>query len=226
MDPDKLLETINAICEGLRADMATHCEKLDKKYDAIADALKKKKDSDDDTMAEQTAADSIGRGELAVLARAVSDLQRKANVPVNRDKLAEEQSRCDSVMRTHCERAEAPMSGETNQAYRLRLHQKMQRHSAKWKGVDLRSLENDERVIENVCAEIRADALQAGLNPVEMPRFTEREIVDTSGVHKVVTFVGNGTMFGRMSRPAKKVIGFGGDDRFPKSGGGSFRAAH
>jgi hypothetical protein len=183
MDPEKLLAAITELVDGMRADMVKHSEQMNAKYDAVMDAVKKKKDDDGDDLAQQTAADSVGRGELAVLAQAVSELQRKTNRPIDRDKLADEQSRCDAVLVAHGLRAEAPMSGEDAQSYKLRLHKPMQRHSQKWKAVDLRSLANDDRVIENVLAEIRADALQAGLNPVDLKPFEHRMITQTTRSH-------------------------------------------
>jgi hypothetical protein len=219
-----------ALGESLRSDMAASLAKLDTKCDALADAVSKMKkaddNGDDDTMARQTAADSMGRGELAVLARTIADLQRKVSVPVNRDDLANEQARCDAVLVAHGSRAEAPMHGETNRAYSLRMHRPMQAHSKKWKGVDLQSLAHDDKVIENVLAEIRADALQAGLNPVGLPMFQHREIKTTGpGGHRISTFVGTGTIFKQMARPVRNVKSIGADPRFPQSHGGAVYAA-
>ena len=69
MDPEKLLEAINALVDGLRADMAKHCEEMDAKYDALAGSIAKKKDEDEDgdPMARRTAADSVRRGEFEAM---------------------------------------------------------------------------------------------------------------------------------------------------------------
>jgi hypothetical protein len=113
-------------------------------------------------------------------------------------------------MRTHNERAEPPMAGEDLINYQIRMHRKMQKHSAKWKGVELSLIAADRAALNNVLAEIRADAMQAGLNPVGLPLFQHREIVQESpGGHKIRSFVGNGTIFKQMSRPVRHVAFIG-----------------
>jgi hypothetical protein len=216
-DPDnKLILAVTELCQALRSDVSKMCEKMDAdnkaRYDAVADAVRKlKKDSDDpsNTMAERTAADSIGRGELAVLARAVSDLQRKVSRPMtaaDRNSLADAQAKADAVLRTHGTQAEPPMAGETLVDYNIRLARKMQPHSAKWKGVELSIVAADSQAFENVLTEIRADALQAGLNPVGLKPFEHREITEVGpGGHRITRFVGNGSIFRQMSRPVRYV---------------------
>jgi hopanoid biosynthesis associated radical SAM protein HpnH len=57
---------------------------------------------------------------------------------------------------------------------------------------------------------IRADAMQAGLNPVHLPEFQHRKIVKTSpGGHTITEFVGTGTIFKQMSRPVRHVAYIG-----------------
>lgn len=219
------LAAIKEICEALKADIASSVGALDTRVSALADSvadLKKKADAagaggnrhnggrmdnDDDTMAERTAADSVHRSEFAALASSVADLRKRTSRPMSDlDAFADVQSKADAVMRTHCERAEPPMAGEDLVAYKIRMHRKMQPHSPKWKGVDLGLIVADSKAFENVLAEIRADALQAGLNPVGLPEFQHRKITETMpGGHLVTRFVGTGTIFKQLSRPVRHV---------------------
>ena len=224
MDPDKLLQAIDEIVSGLRSDMTKHREAMDARYDAIEKKLDaKKKDAagersgeneDDMTrrgMAERVAADSIGAAEFSVLCREVADLRKKVATPqTSLNELADVQSKADAVMRTHNESASPPMAGEDLVSYKIRQHRPMQRHSPRWKSVELRAIAGDSTAFENVLAEIRADALQAGLNPVGLPMFEHRKIVKQSpGGHTITEFVGNGTIFKMLSRPVRHVAFIG-----------------
>jgi hypothetical protein len=124
MTEAELIEAVKAIAEGLRSDLTESITKLDAKCNSIADSVAKikadaaKRDPDDYgndpdgamlTAADRARSDSVGRGELAVLARAVSDLQRKVSRPMtaaDRNSLADAQARADAVMRVHGTQAE------------------------------------------------------------------------------------------------------------------------
>jgi hypothetical protein len=57
---------------------------------------------------------------------------------------------------------------------------------------------------------IRADAVLAANNPVDLPRFVHREIkTESPGGHKITSFVGTGTMFAQLNRPGRKVTYIG-----------------
>jgi hypothetical protein len=222
MDPEKLLEAINAIVDGLRTDMAKHSETMNAKYDALDDAMKKldaKKKADDvddygvghPNGAMLTAADSVDPAAFASLARTVHDMRQQQVRPYgDMNAFADAQAKADSVMRTLGSAAEPPMRGEDLVAYKIRTHRKMQPHSSKWKGVDLGIIAADQAALENVLVEIRSDAMQAGLNPVGLQPFQHRMITETlPGGHTSHRFVGNGTIFKQMSRPVRHVAYIG-----------------
>jgi len=247
MDPEALLEAVKALTEkladGLRADMAEHCKKLDAKYDAIADSMKKldakKKDEDEDAdpvgeerhAARRTAADSVSRADLEVLRAQVRDLQvrQPTRTPSDRDALADLQAKADVAYRALGERADMPMMGEGTVEYAIRLHRGLQRHlpkDSKWKGVELAVAARDPSTFAAICDSVRAGAYEAGISPIGMPEFQHREIkTESPGGHRITTFVGNGTIFKQMSRPVRHVISIGANDKFPRSAGGQVFAA-
>jgi hypothetical protein len=223
MDPEAaaaLLASITELVTGLRADVEKHTETMSAKY---ADAMKKideagvrrkKSDEDDDEdgrnekgMAQQTAADSVDPAAFASLARTVHDMRQQQVRPYgDMNAFADVQAKADTVMRALGSSAEPPMRGEDLVAYKIRTHRAMQPHSAKWKGVELKIIAADHVALDNVLAEIRTDATQAGLNPVGLPEFQHRMITETlPGGHTSRRFVGNGTIFKQMTRPTRQV---------------------
>jgi hypothetical protein len=230
MDPEKLLEAINEIVNGLRADMTKHGEEMSAKYDAClkkVDAagvrqkgLKADDDGDDDpTMATRTAADRQARSDsandraaIAALARSVADLKKsqERGLGGDRNAFADAQARADKVMRTFNEQAEPPMSGEDIVAYNIRLARKMQPHSPRWKGVELSLISPDKKAFANALDDIRADALAAGNSPVGMAPLQHRMITKVGeGGHTIREFIGNGTIFKQLSRPVRHVAYIG-----------------
>jgi hypothetical protein len=132
VDPDKMLEAVTALIEGLRADMT----KLNEKCDAVADAMKKKADGDDDDLAQQTAADSsrVTRREFEATQaqlRALQTAQPRRRSDSDRNNFAEVQARADVAYRALGERADAPMQGEELIDYGIRLHRPLQKTFAK-----------------------------------------------------------------------------------------------
>jgi hypothetical protein len=234
MDPEKLLEAINAIVDGMRTDMAKLGETMNARYDSLAGSIdkmkaKKDEDGDDETMATRTAADSVRRGEFEAMQsqlRALQIAQPARKTQATLDKFAEVQSRCDAAFIALGTRAEPPMAGEDLVGYSVRMHRALQKHSAKFKGAELAVVARDATTFEKVCDQIRADALEAGLNPVDLKPFEHRMITETGpGGHKITSFVGNGTIFAQLQRPAKRVISIGADERYSRSAGGQVFAA-
>ncbi|WP_439925677.1 hypothetical protein [Nitrobacter sp. JJSN] len=233
MDPEQL-KALTDVIEALRADINAAVSKVDAKCDALADsvATMKKKDEagerdrgvdtsmrrreDDDypahpCAAERVAADSVPRSEFAALASSVADLKKKQARPMaDLNAFADMQAKADAALRSHNERAEPPMSGEELVNYGIRMHRKMQRHSAKWKGVDLGLISADRQALENIFGEIRADTVTASMSTDGMPEFQHRMITKTMpGGHTVHEFIGNGTIFKQMSRPVRHVAYIG-----------------
>jgi hypothetical protein len=145
------------------------------------------------------------------LARDMASLKKQVNTPMgDGNDFADAQAKADSAMRLHNERAEPPLRGEDIIAYNIRLARKMQPHSKTWKGVDLSLIAADRQAFGIALDGIRADALQAGLNPVGLPEFQHRKIVKTTpGGHTITEFVGTGTIFKQMSRPVRRVAYIG-----------------
>jgi hypothetical protein len=235
MTEDELLAAVKVIAESLKADLTESIAAIDKKCDSLSEKMKKAdeagtrdigidksmrrrdEDADADPVGEQrdaarrVAADSVGAAEFSVLCREVADLRKKTTRPqADLNAFADVQSKADAVMRAHSERAEPPMAGEDLIAYKIRTHRKMQPHSPKWKNVELGIIAADGKAFENVLAEIRADAYQAGLNPVGLPEFQYREVTQEGpGGHKIKSFHGNGTIFKQLSRPVRHVAYIG-----------------
>jgi hypothetical protein len=226
MDETKLIELITSLGEALRSDMASSIETLNKKCDALSEAIEKKNTdgarkfgeaeqvaADDERAGHRTVvnnemrSDAVGRSEFAALASSVSALAKRNSRPMaDLNAFADAQAKADSVMRVHGESAEPPMSGEDIVAYQIRLARKMQPHSKTWKSVDLQLIQADRQAFGIALDGIRADALQAGLNPVHLKPFEHRKIVKESpGGHKITEFVGNGTYIAQMSRPVRHV---------------------
>jgi len=233
MDPEKLIEAVTALCEGLRSDMTKLCDSVNQKYDSVADALKKKKDSDDDTMAEQTAADgrradAVTRGELEVVRAQLRDLQTsqpRKRTDADRNAFADMQAKADVAHRALGGQADAPMAGEELADYAIRLHRPLLKHSKKWGKADLFALSRDPSTMHSVLDQVRADAVAASMSPEGMPEFVHREVKSESpGGHKITTFVGTGSIYKQLSRRPKYVTSIGGDYRYGRSAGGSFIA--
>jgi len=230
MTEEALLAAVREIAEGLKSDLAGSLSALDDKCPALTDSVNKMKadavlrtsqgqqhdmtrrgtlrsDTDDDTMAQQTAADSIGRSELASLSRSISELQKKMTRPMeDRNSYADAQAKADAVMRTHGTQAEPPMAGEGLVDYQIRLARKMQPHSPRWKGVELSIIAADSKAFEIALDNIRSDAMQAGNNPVGLPMFQYREITEVGpGGHRITRFVGNGSMLRQLSGPVRHL---------------------
>ena len=173
-------------------------------------ADKKRKDSEKEEKKEDAVkSDSVPRSEFDKLMATVADLtkrQPRQLTAADRDAFADAQSKADAVLITHGERAEPPMVNEDIVAYNIRLARKMQPHSKTWKGVDLALIAADSLAFNIAMDGIRADALQAGINPVDMKPFEHRKIVEQSpGGHTITRFVGNGTIFKQLSRPVRHV---------------------
>jgi hypothetical protein len=215
---EELKALITALGESLRSDMAASLAKLDAKCDALAESISKKKaDNDDDDMAQRVAADRQARSDsvdpaaFASLASSVAELKQRQSRPMSDlNAFADAQAKADSVMRVHGSAAEPPMAGEDLIAYQIRMARKMQKHSPKWKGVDLGIISAARQAFENVLTEIRADAVHAGLNPTDLQLFEHRKFVkQTPGGHTITEFVGNGTIFKKMSRPVRHIAYIG-----------------
>jgi hypothetical protein len=211
-----MLAQMQTVAGEMKAHVDASCAAMGAKFDAAVGELQKKKSDatdPDGTMAEQVAADSVAvaNSALASLAREVTGLKKQISRPMaDLNAYADAQAKADAVLRTHCESAEPPMSGEDLVSYNIRLARKMQPHSKTWKGVDLRLIAADSQAFNIALDGIRADALQAGLKPVGLKEFEHRKIVkQMPGGHIMTEFVGTGTIFKMLSRPVRHVAYIG-----------------
>lgn len=137
-------------------DVTAQISKISERCDALDAAMKKKdeagerdrgvdismrREDGNDPMhlcAERVAADAVDPAAFAALASSVANLKKKQARPMaDLNAFADMQAKADAALRSHNERAEPPMAGEELVNYGIRMHRKMQRHSTKWKGVDL-----------------------------------------------------------------------------------------
>jgi hypothetical protein len=232
---DEMLEAVKTLLDGLRSDLTGSLAALDEKCTALSDSVAKMKADaivatsqgmqddmrrrgslrSDETnpnnpYTEQTAADradSVGRAEMAVLARSVADLKTKmTRTSVDRNAVADLQAKADQAMRVHGDRAEPPMPGESTIDYSIRLARKMQVHSKTWKKADLNLIAADQVALGAAIEQIRADCFAAGENTEGMKPFQHREITEIGpGGHRITRFVGNGSIFAQLSRPVRHV---------------------
>jgi hypothetical protein len=223
MNPEELLAAIKALGDQLKSDISAQIAEMDTKVNALADSVKKAKadaagaggnrhnggrmDDDDEgnnpEAARRTAADSVHRSEFAALASDVRDMRKKQARPMaDLNAFADVQAKSDAVMRALGERAEPPMAGEELIPYKIRMTRPMQRHSPKWKGVELQLIAADQAALEQVITDIRSDAMAAAMGPGDAPEFLP-------GGHLVREFRGNGTIFKQMSRPVRHVAYIG-----------------
>lgn len=232
---EEILKAMQLLGDALKADVAGIGERVDAigaRVDSMDKKFAKKADNDDD-LAEQVVADrradGVSRGEFRLVQEQVNDMRVKQmkRPQADRDVMADLQAKADACYRSLGDgRAPEPMQGEDTVSYAIRLHRPLLKHSKRFKGAELAVIAADPSTFSSVLDSLRADAYEAGLNPVGMQPFQYREIkTESPGGHRITTFVGNGTIFKALSRPAKYVTGIGGDDRRPRSSGGSFRVA-
>jgi hypothetical protein len=205
---------LNELAEALRADLAEQCKKMDAKIDAITDSVREhagERDRGvDGTMAVRTAADSVPRAEFAALASSVAKLKQQGRPMANLAAFEDVQTKADAVLREHGERASPQMPGEDIVNYAIRLHRPMQKFSPKWKSVDLGIISADRKALDNLLAEIRADAIQAARNPTGLPEGQHKMITrQMPGGHIATEFYGTGTIFKQLARPVRRVAYIG-----------------
>ena len=167
-----------------------------------------KKDSEDEE--EKVKADSAEKHskEIEELKRTIAGLSQLVRQPIpemDRAALAGIQSRADSVMIQLGERAQQPLVGESPAAYRRRMAQSLQKHSARWKKTKLDSI--DEDTFQEVEGQIYADALERAKSPNDIGPGRMREVTrhDPSG-HIVTEFFGSeASIVQQFSRPTRRA---------------------
>ena len=94
-----------------------------------------------------------------------------------RDGISAEQAEGDRVHGAFGDAAPRPLAGEDLNAYRLRLAKGLQKHSARWKAVDLSKMPAE--ALPQIAGQIRADAMAVANSPLAVPGGTLREVRKT-----------------------------------------------
>lgn len=146
-------------------------------------------------MASDKRKDDDDRRHDSALRRRIEALERdKRNRRVLTDEelnaLAERQHEWDQVAQAHGERASRPLDGESIETYDRRHAKRFQKHSPKWKDVDLASM--PAGVVSKIIApEIRTDSIAAAYRMDNSPAAVLREIRKPDRTGRIISeFVG------------------------------------
>ncbi len=145
----------------------------------------------------------------AIVQKALETRLPKPDSDEDRNAKADAQFRADGVFNAlGLGGAPAPMQGETPRDYRLRLAVPLQKHSARWKEMDLALLPAAAFAVAET--DIRNDAQVASRRGDDVPRgqFRERVKVDEATGMRSTEFVGSGTFIGLMKRPSQRATRF------------------
>jgi hypothetical protein len=170
-------------------EMKAKVEKEKEKADAARKDAEEEKEKEKE-MAEKAKADASAMSGMEAKIKELEALIKLGAPDIDRKALAAAQSRADDIHnQLGSGQARAPMLGESAMAYRRRLAEDLQKHSAKFKEFNLARLDDANfSVIEDT---IYADAAIAAQNPTEMSPGTLREIKKRSPAgHQISEFVG------------------------------------
>ncbi len=198
---DSLQAKADAMEASMPAAMQTAADKA--KADADEEAEKKAKADADEEEAKKAKADSA-----AVQARIADMEARMPKVLSDADvaKIADTQSKADSVCRAFGDSAPAPVAGESVLGYRKRLIARFKDHSPSWKAVPLEAI--SDAVIDIAEKQIYADAATAARTPGIDVGAGLREVISKSRAgHEISTFVGRISDFtGQFKNPVRKFV--------------------
>jgi hypothetical protein len=209
-----------------RADMKRDDKRADMKRDDEDEAEHKAEEiekeegaPDEEKKVDSRRMDSLER-DNDTLRRELRALQRKvADRPAAEEqRLAASQARADSVYGKFGDRAPAPMMGETETAYDVRLARGLQKHSKAWKDEDLTLLaRTSATAFENAVAGIYNDALSASATIVSHDGGVLMPFTETSPTgHRVTTYRGDNSVWmqpfsvdygvGRLRQPQSRAL--------------------
>jgi hypothetical protein len=189
---------------------------------ALAAADKSKADADDEDEKEKEAEakkkveDEEEEKEKKAKEKADSETQRRIADMESRmpkilsdadvAKIAETQSKADSVARAFGDSAPAPIAGESVLGYRKRLIGKFKDYSDSWKSIPMDAI--SDAVIDIAERQIYADAATAARTPGVSISAGLREVVSRSRAgHEISTFVGRVSDFtGQFKSPVRKFV--------------------
>jgi hypothetical protein len=223
MSPEELLAAIAALTDGLKTELTTQVDAMNKRCDALVESLAKKKSDEAGSRSEENdemrrqgeatrvAADAVDPAAFASLASRVNEMAKRQSRPMaDLNAFADAQAKADAVMRANGDSASPPMSGEDIVAYQIRLARPMQRLSQTWKNVDLALIAADRNAFNIALDGIRSDAMAASMNFDSAPEFAHRMVTKTMpGGHVCKEFYGRGTFIKAMSRPVRHVAFIG-----------------
>lgn len=152
---------------------------------------------------EEARADAM---DVEALKRQIADLQKLVapRAPADEARLADIQARADSVYAKHGQRAPAPMMGETETGYRLRIARELQKHSKQWNGIDLVPLAAGP-AFGNIETQVYADAVAAANDPTLLPEEGLMRVVERDDTGRpVIKFKGRNSFVSELM-PARRV---------------------
>ena len=184
--------------------MASDDRRRDKRKDDDDDGKRKDAKKDDDDCSDDRKDDRRDRRDDddddrrdsrrdSTLERRLSALERGRARPLtdaDLDRLAELQHQWSDVAQAHGERPSRPMDGEPVGQYDRRMARRFQKHSERWKSIDLGDL--PPKVRRMASEEIRADALSAAYRGEVKADQGLREIKRTDATGRTISeFVGS-----------------------------------
>lgn len=174
----KVAEAAGAIEESAEAKAAREAQaRSDAEEKARMDAAEAERKEKEEQMRkdseEKMRADAQLRADNADMKKQIDAMNARLQAlttplsATDRDQLSAAQARWDSVAQMFGDSVPAPLHGESPIAYRQRLAAKFQKHSEKFKGIRLDSL--DGVVFDTVEEQIRMDAQAVARSPEVMP---------------------------------------------------------
>lgn len=170
---------------------------------------KRRKDAEKAEADRKDAEERARSDSQTTIAKAVADaLAKHARSDADTEALADTQMRADAVHNAFGTRAPAPMSGETTADYQLRLARNFQKHSARWKDINLGVLEPAARGI--AIGDIYNDAVVASRRTDDLPEgqiiYTTR--TDATTGHRITEGRGRNTFIHSLKRDSMRVTKF------------------
>ena len=201
---DKLLEHFGSI--------STSLENLTGRMDAMeakskADSAKKDEETEEERRARLS--EEAKRSDSGT--RADSYTQRHAAEAANEHALAMIQSRADAAANLHGRRAPAPMAGEKQTAYRVRVLREHQKFSPGYKAVNLNAIAHaDPAAFETIEGQIFADSAVEANRPTMFPNneIQCRTRFDRDMERNVREFFGKNTFVKHLTPPTRHVRSF------------------
>ncbi|HEV2549006.1 MAG TPA: hypothetical protein VGU20_16815, partial [Stellaceae bacterium] len=199
---DKMLECLDGLSKRMDAVEARYADDDDD-------------DDDDDEGAApgedgkpKRAANATGSAADARADAVAADSRPRARTDEERNALAAAQVKADEVSIAWGERAPPPLTGELLREYRIRMLRDHKRHSKDYADVDFATIP-DGKAFDVAEARVYADSVAASANPPGSPNapLIPRRREDDTG-RMITTFHGSGTFIRRMTRPARRVVGF------------------